>query len=92
MIKPYQNTMSKSIVPMPFVCKWTVAHPTPYRFEIREELILHIDEHIIEFDNKLIRRDSLDLFYICPWEGCKNRQSDVIGLKGIKNTVLFTSL
>jgi hypothetical protein len=86
MIKPYQNTMSKSIAPMPFVCKWSVAHPTTCRFKTREELIIHIDEHIINFYDK---PDSVDSFYTCPWEGCMNRQSDIIELKGIKNTFLF---
>lgn len=81
-----QNTMSKSIVPMPFVCKWSVAHPTTCRFKTREELIIHIDEHIINFYDK---PDSVDSFYTCPWEGCMNRQSDIIELKGIKNTLLF---
>ncbi|POG67250.1 hypothetical protein GLOIN_2v1843686 [Rhizophagus irregularis DAOM 181602=DAOM 197198] len=71
--------MSKSIVPMPFVCKWSVAHPTTCRFKTREELIIHIDEHIINFYDK---PDSVDSFYTCPWEGCMNRQSDIIELKG----------
>ncbi|CAB4495582.1 unnamed protein product [Rhizophagus irregularis] len=72
--------MSKSIVPMPFVCKWSVAHPTTCRFKTREELIIHIDEHIINFYDK--PADSVDSFYTCPWEGCMNRQSDIIELKG----------
>ncbi|PKK64307.1 hypothetical protein RhiirC2_787690 [Rhizophagus irregularis] len=59
--------MSKSIVPMPFVCKWSVAHPTTCRFKTREELIIHIDEHIINFYDK--PADSVDSFYTCPWEG-----------------------
>ncbi|CAB4401445.1 unnamed protein product [Rhizophagus irregularis] len=62
--------MSKSIVPMPFVCKWSVAHPTTCRFKTREELIIHIDEHIINFYDK--PADSVDSFYTCPWEAYRN--------------------
>ncbi|CAI2179145.1 15605_t:CDS:2 [Funneliformis geosporum] len=74
----------------PFVCKWSDAHLKQQRFNTRKELELHIDNDHDDLSNlgAFLRGHPI---YICPWEGCKNSQRDIIKLKGANDMTNITN-
>ncbi|GES83013.1 zinc finger protein GLIS2-like isoform X1 [Rhizophagus clarus] len=69
-----------SISTAPFVCKWSGTHSEQQRFHTQKDLELHVNTDHDDLTKLEIFQQGRR-FYICPWEGCKKQQNDIITLK-----------